>query len=266
VSKSVDWFKVRKAALTDWRIALLAEELGGSFGDAFHLCSTVWCRLYERGGGFMPATEVDGVARRKGLAEAMVKVGLADATPDGLRIHGDELAMQWAQFRISQKQKSIAGNEARWGNADDNKVPVGIPPGVPGASPGILISSSLSGSGSSPESGRAAAQARQAEKREQARVATEAWLEWFNRSFARSFRVTQALTKQVGAILAQGHTEKPDMRGVALYLGMRWEDKPEMAAFLVPPSILRPSKFEERLELAREWDRTINGRKIWGSP
>ena len=126
----------------------------------------------------------------------------------------------------------------------------------------------FSGSGSSPESGsgKSSARAKQAEARAIAEAAAASWLEWFNRVFARSFRMTQALTKQVGALLAQGHSEKPDMRGVALYLAMRWEDKPDMAAFLVPPSILRVTKFEARLELAREWDRTVNGQKIWGSP
>lgn len=95
-----------------------------------------------------------------------------------------------------------------------------------------------------------------------ARKEAEAWLEWFNRRFTRSFQLTPELLKQVGAILGRGWSQKPDMRGVALYLRSRWQDDEAMAPHLVPSTILRISKFAERLDLAREWDRQC-GSPIW---
>lgn len=264
MSTPVDYFKVGKIALHDWRIRLMATEESMSFGDAFHLCCLVWCHLYERGGGTMPATEVDAVAEYLGMAKAMLSVGLADDTPEGLRIHGEERAAKFVAYRQRQRDKSIAAHRARYGKEENKELPAGSAGAE--ASP-ARITLTLSGSGSSPESGsgessqHAIARARQAEKRELAKAATEAWVEWFNRTFARSFRVTQELSKQVGAILAQGYSEKPDMRGVALYLRSRWEDDPVMGVNLVPSTILRSTKFAERLDLAKEW-----GPQFWESP
>lgn len=264
------WFQIDEQALDDTRIRLLGAHLHLSFGEAFLACCRVWCWLYKQCGRDMTTEEVDVVSGHSGFAEAMERNQLAEFTPDGIRIRGDKRAKAYGAFCIRQRDlvKRRYGKDPVTGVAITNELPPVEPGELPKA--GLRVSLDLDldlpDSGSGKSSPRAIAKARQAEKAEQAKVATEAWLEWFNRSFARSFRVTQALTKQVGAILAQGHTERPDMRGVALYLGMRWEGQAEMVPFLVPPSILRPSKFEERLELAREWDRTVNGQKIWGSP
>jgi hypothetical protein len=90
-------------------------------------------------------------------------------------------------------------------------------------------------------------------------------VEWFNRRFTRAFTASPELVKQVSALLARGYSEKPDMRGVALYLRSRWEDDEKMRGHLVPSTILRITKFAERLDAAREWDRE-SGATIWGSP
>ena len=37
-----------------------------------------------------------------------------------------------------------------------------------------------------------------------------------------------------------------------------------MAVHLVPSTILRPTKFAERLDMAREWDAQTGG-EIWGN-
>lgn len=258
------WFKVDGAALDDWRFPRLGMELQVSHFEAFYLCCRVWRRLYERGGGLMPAMEVNAAARRMDMANALVASDLAEDTPDGLRIRGEERANEYGKYIANQRAKSEAGVASRV-MAKTNDDPR-VNPGVhPGANPVLYLSGSRSGS--SPESGsgessqHAIARARQAEKRELAKAATEAWVEWFNRTFARSFRVTQELSKQVGAILAQGYSEKPDMRGVALYLRSRWEDDPVMGVNLVPSTILRSTKFAERLDLAKEW-----GPQFWESP
>lgn len=256
------WFQVDKEALEDWRIARLAELLGVSFGDAFYLCSRVWCRLYERGGGLMPATEVDTVARRKGLADFMVESELADATPDGLRIKGDERACKFSQFRIEQKRKSALAVEARIGNGIYKEPPGGVPAGLPADDPSISISSGDLFPDLSPESGSGKIN-HQAKARARAKEAADIWLEWFNRRFGRAFKSSQELQKLVGALLTRGYSEKPDMRGVALYLRSQWEDDDKMRPFLVPSTILRPTKFAERLDLAREWAREA-APSLWG--
>lgn len=259
------WFKVDGEALDDWRYARMGQELGVTMGDAFWLACHVWRRLYKRGGGYMSEAEVDGAAKRPGVARAMVVAGLATETPDGLRIRGEERAAEYGSYIASQKAKSAAGVAARV-LAKTNEVPRVHP----GLNPGL----DLSGSGSSPESGsgessqRAIAAARQVAKREEAKVAAAIWLEWFNRRFLRSFTVTQELAKQVGALLARGYTERPDMRGVALYLRSRWDQDEKMAPHLVPSTILRVTKFPERLDLAKEWAKENPDlyNSLWGSP
>lgn len=61
----------------------------------------------------------------------------------------------------------------------------------------------------------------------------------------------------VKALIARGYSEKPDIRGVALYLRSEWQDDPKMAKFLKPDSILVASKFGVRLDLAKEWSPEI---------
>lgn len=252
------WFKVDGEALDDWRYPAMGMELGVSMYEAFWLACRVWRRLYKQGGGYMSARDVDAAAGRAGVAKAMLASELADETPDGLRIHGDERAAEYGRFIECQKVKSEAGVAAKV-MAKTNSNPR-VDPGVnPGVNPVLYLSES--GSSPDPESGKSQARARQAEARQAAQAACDAWVEWFNRRFTRSFRVTQALVKQVGAILAQGYSEKPDMRAVALYLGSRWQDDEKMAVHLVPSTILRATKFAERVDLAKEWRPDL-----WGSP
>lgn len=220
----------------------------------------------------MLARDVDVVGRRAGLAEAMLGERLAELVGEGLlRINGDKRAEKYGSFLASQKAKSVLGVEARMATSvlTNTKVnPAGCPPGHPGVNPDLLSldlrsSQSLPDSQTSltlPDSG--VARANQQAKRLAAQEACGSWVEWFNRRFNRSFRVTQELTKLVAALLTRGYSEKPDMRGVALYLRSRWEDDERMAPHLVPSTILRPTKFPERLDLAREWDRESGG-NIW---
>ena len=262
------WFRVDEEALDDPRIELVALKLGISDGDAFKACCRIWRWLYKRGGGLVPPEEIDKVSRQSGLAEQLIATGLADAHPDGLRIKGDKRADRYAAFCREQRRKSLMGRNQHLDSESvtikTNGDPAACPPDEPPAGPIYILSSSSSGSGSpDPESGRA--RERQAEKRAVTLAAAEAWLEWFNRRFARSFRLTPELSKLVGALLAKGYSEKPDMRGVALYMRSQWEGDEKMARFLVPSTILRPTKFAERLDLAREWDHSC-GDLIWVKP
>lgn len=196
----------------------------------------------------MPAVEVDAVAERDGFAGALVESGLADVHLEGLRLKGDERAFNFAAFRIEQKRKSDLAVQARIGNGKDNEVPAGLPGGDPVGHPSISISSDLDlFPDLSPESGNSTSKAKLA------REAAASWQAWFNQHFARRVEVTQALSKQVGALMARGWQENPDLRGVALYLESLWAGDAKMAQYLVPSTILRPTKFEERLALAKEW-------------
>jgi len=253
------WFQVEESAPHDPRIRLLARRLGITRGDAFLACCLVWCWLYKRGGGDEMATEeVDTVGENPGLAGAMVEVGLADPIESGVRIRGGKRAKRYAAFCALQKKRALEREAAKREQAN-NGAPVVLPNEHQGGSLSLLVS----GSGSqSPE--RSAALARQASKRAADAAAAGEWVEWFNRRFARAFTVTPELVKAVGALLARGYSEKPDMRGVALYLRSRWEGSDEMRHNLVPSTILRITKFPERLDLAKEWDRQ-SGAGIWGA-
>lgn len=97
-----------------------------------------------------------------------------------------------------------------------------------------------------------------------ARQQATSWLEWFNRKFQRQFRVTDEVVRMVKALNARGYRERPDMRGVALFLRDEWQDDPKMAKFLKPDSILVASKFGIRLDEAKErypeiWAERVDG-------
>jgi len=83
-----------------------------------------------------------------------------------------------------------------------------------------------------------------------ARVAAEAWLEWFNRIYRRRYTANPELLRDVQALLARGFTEY-QMRAVAAHLAKRWEGDPEMSKFVRPSTLLKPSKFAERLDEAK---------------
>lgn len=248
------WFQVEYSALHDERVKLLAKRLGVSFNDAFVALCHVWAWLYKQGGGPMVAEEVDVVGGYSGLGEGMESVGLAEATPEGLRIRGDKRAKAYGAFRLRQHDRAQARQDRLHDLEKTNVVEetIGVPTALPSAVPKSASNdlSDLSGD-LFPESGSGKTTVRT--KAQLARDAAASWMEWFNRHFTRRLTVTQALVKQVGALLAQGYTDKPDMRGVALYLENLWEGDAKMAQYLVPASILRVTKFEERLDLAKEW-------------
>lgn len=262
------WFRVEDGALDDPRVALLALRLGVSPGDAFMALCRVWRWLYQQAGRQMRPEEVDVVGQKSGLANAMIAVELAEATPEGIRIKGDWRARKLREYRESMRDRAMRRHHAakdglngNGGNKEDAHASAYAD--AHALQDNTLYSDSGSGSGSgTPDSG---ARARNAEKRAIVVAAAGAWLEWFNRRFERCFTCSQSLQKSVGAILARGHSETPDMRGVALYLRSQWEGDERMERFLVPVTILRPSKFDERLDLAKEWDRTGAG-GIWQVP
>jgi uncharacterized phage protein (TIGR02220 family) len=81
------------------------------------------------------------------------------------------------------------------------------------------------------------------------REEAESWAEWFARKSGRKFSATEPLTAQVKALIAAGHTQR-QLRAVALYCIREWQGDPKMAKHLVPSTLLRPGKFQERLDLA----------------
>lgn len=122
------WFKVEVAALDDPRIALLGVRLQISDGDAFKACCRVWAWLYQRGPGVLAEDEVNAVSRYSGFAEQLVKSGLADATPEGVRIHGEWRAERYLEYCAKQKERAIAREEAKRSGANNRPPPV--PPAV----------------------------------------------------------------------------------------------------------------------------------------
>lgn len=284
------WFKVEESALADPRISVLGARLGMSRSEAFEACCRVWCWLYRRGGQVLTAQELEGAAQRSGFANAMLDVGLADECPEGIRIKGAWRAEGHAAFVEQQRAKSklgVAARKAKSGTHEHTDGPNGSPNGSPPGEPNIILLSDLDlknrDPGSNPRSNnldlthaRSTENANQlpliplvgrkqkpiAAKDAAALAAAEEWIGWFGRCFSRRFTVTVELVKQVGALLQRGYSEKPDMRGVALYLASQWEGDERMAAYLRPSTILVASKFAERLDLAKEWDRML-GCKIW---
>lgn len=251
------WFRVDEKAPDDERIKLVAARLGMTHGDAFLACCRVWRWLYRKGAGVMQPDEVDTVSGYSGFAHAMLECQLAEGTPEGLRIAGSKRAEKYAAFCALQRERSLLAVTARNEVEHTNGHPMGDPLGHPSVPIYILSGSE---SDPDPESGKSEVRAevvareRQRLKHQEAEEAAERWMEWFNRRFTRSFRVTKEVTKAVRALLTAGYSEKPDMRAVALYLRSRWGEDEKMQQYLVPSSILRPTKFAERLDLAREWD------------
>lgn len=112
------WLKVEADAADDWRVQDLADELGISHGDAFEALFRVWGQLYKRGGGPMSPREVDGAARRKGVAEALIKCQLAEASLEGIRVKGDRRVEELQHYRNKQsnnakKRKPVDNSSAK---------------------------------------------------------------------------------------------------------------------------------------------------------
>lgn len=249
------WMKVDETALDDWRIALLAQRMDATYELALLVCMRVWKRLYDRGGGPMHPDEIDAAGRRAGLGILMAECGLAESSLEGLRIRGDERAKGIAKHRVTQQDKALEMWRQR--RAADNSDAAALPGHSQSISPGeaVFTLSSLR-SDPDPESGSGSVVPIRDPFRD-ARASAEAWVEWFNRRFGRQMRVHQELVRTVKGLLSRGFSEKPDMRGVALYLKAQWSDDEKMRGHLVPSTILRPTKFAERLDLARDWDPSI---------
>ena len=89
------------SALTDARIKRLAIRLGWSHFEALGRLVHVWAYLYDREGAPLHAEEVDAAAEREGFAAALIHVGLAKDTPDGVVVAGRERASWVADRRAA---------------------------------------------------------------------------------------------------------------------------------------------------------------------
>ena len=143
------WLKMDESALDDYRIALMAKRIKGSYGDALLVCLRIWRRLYQRGGGIMSHDEIDAVANAgiEGVGQIMADCDLADTVQDGVRIRGEARAQKFTSYRESQSEK---GRKRHSGNGDDISQPGAdqrLADGKPPAQP-VLYLSSLSSSGS----------------------------------------------------------------------------------------------------------------------
>lgn len=86
----------------------------------------------------------------------------------------------------------------------------------------------------------------------------EDYMAWYNREFGRKFRVHVEVIRLVRALTARWYSLE-DMQLVARYLASQWADDPKMARFVVPTSMLTFQKFQERLDLAKEWEAKRTG-------
>lgn len=93
----------------DPRYKRLARRLSVSHADAYGRAIWVWFELYERAGAFMSAEDIDIAAEFDGFAAAMVACELAEETPDGIRVRGNERAA-WVEKR---RDTAIEGGRAR---------------------------------------------------------------------------------------------------------------------------------------------------------
>jgi uncharacterized phage protein (TIGR02220 family) len=83
-----------------------------------------------------------------------------------------------------------------------------------------------------------------------AKVEATSYVEWFNRRFERNYRVIEPVIRDIKKLLMQGYTQK-DMRKVAWFKRSKWLNDKDMAQYLRPSTLLRPSKFGEYLDDAR---------------
>lgn len=93
----------------DVRYKRLARRLGISHADAFGRSIWVWFELYERAGAYLSAEDIDIAAEMDGFAAAMVECELAEETPDGIRVRGNERA-GWVERK---REISSEGGRAR---------------------------------------------------------------------------------------------------------------------------------------------------------
>lgn len=252
-------------------LRLAAARLGCSYGDALYCLLRVWRSLYKRGGALMRAEEIDAISGCRGFAEALIAPGveLAEDTGSGIRMSGSERAERYGHFLAAQKANSEVAkamrDEKRSGSPvgtmnvveSTNKVPLGLPTEVPMGVPLTVPVLYLSSLRSDPDPDSGSVTPIRPDPYAAARVQAASWVEWFNRRFGRRLTANRELVKQVKALMALGYSEKPDMRGVALYLKYKWQDDDRMREHLIPSTILRPTRFAERLDLAREWDPAI---------
>lgn len=250
------WLRVEDSILDHDGLRLAARRMACSYGDALLMLMRVWRALYKRGGATMTTEEIDTIAGRDGFADQIIAPGveLAVVDPGGIRMLGSDRAEKYGAYRLAQKANSELAVAAKKASVlpetfsgasvpiGTNEVPLGIPLGSPLGYPDGNPVLDLSGSGSSG-----------VRSPDQSKLAAQAWVEWFNRKFGRQMRANTELVKMVRGLMVRGYTEKPDMRGVALYLRAKWGDDEKMREHLVPSTILRPTKFAERLDLAKEW-------------
>lgn len=260
---------VDSSSLTDPRFKLLGKALGMNHFEARGRCLYVWNECYERASERLTMDEVDALAEVDGFARAMISVGLASFIESVVTVAGVEQRIEWIRSRRKSALKGGKRTREAWArrksadlteghmacqeayHAESHKAQHAESPLAPALAPAPALSQ-IPECGVSPHDALPGLEIQTVRKPDPAREAAQSWLDWFNQRFARRFTLTQETVKQVRALLARGYLEKPDMRGVALFLRDEWQSKPEMQRYLKPMSILVAEKFGERLDEARE--------------
>jgi uncharacterized protein len=258
--------RIEAKAFDDARIVALGRRLGIDRFSALGRMAFIWRHCTEEETHTITLELADAVADLTGFSDACVSVGLATFVGPGLlKIKGTEGRIEWishrreaarigglksAEVRASKRQASAQANVDQVLEQTPSK---------------LQPSYSYSGYGSSnlPDSCQADVRppppltlvpvpssviAKPAVFRQEA----DAWVDWFNRKYARAYTSNKALVDQVKSLLAKGYTQR-DLRKVTAYLHFKWHEDPKMRDFVKPSVILRITKFAERLDEAREW-------------
>lgn len=206
----------------------------------------LWGAAYDLRSPVMSEEHVDLASLRAGFARELVHASLADETPEGIRIRGVEERIEYLLTQHERGRKGgLASAQARAqrplnkGNGSNTSEPVASGALKPPLALALVLP---------PEKKPSPGYARHGME---AQTTATVYVEWFNRNFHREFTARQDLVKMVAALLVRKYTLE-DMKAVSWVHGQRWSQKPEMREYVVPASLLRPSKFGGRLDEANE--------------
>jgi hypothetical protein len=251
---------VDESVQSDSRWKLLARDLGAKVQHVWGEALAVWFACYARRSAVVSAEEIDMAAGRDGFAQALCKRGLADETPDGVRVRGVE---ERIGYLMSAAENGRLGGLARRRKETETtkgngslQAPLSLPPALSPAlslSPDQKTNTRARTEGSSPELPLPLTlEPDPVASPDPAELSAQKYIEWFNRVFHHTYD-WQTYVEPIRGLQSKFKATDRQLQEVAIYLRASWEHVPKMRSALKPSTLLRPTEWKARLSEATEW-------------
>lgn len=216
---------------TDPRFKLLASDLGISRNELAGALFYMWLACYERRSPRLSKRLADASAEIVGFSNALVEAELADDDDDAIIVHGAEIRIK---FLLTQAEKGRKGGQKGKGKPKVKAPKAGAKRGLSEAKAKPKQSQSKA-TAYSPTLTQSLTPANGVE------LLARGAIDHLNSKLGTKSRVGKSVLANVRALAKDYELE--DFRAVIDAKISEWGQDPEMAKYLRPSTLFRPSKF-----------------------